>query len=118
MPGASREKRLVEEWADQVCWDELRHSNLDPAGFHRCHSHDNVLLVGSLDYLPFSSNASSKGQFGEGDNTRRSDVGCWHLAKGRFFSAHVGFYRIADKRRRDIIGLRALPKDLFKTQGA
>jgi hypothetical protein len=28
MPGGSREKRLVEELGDQVCWDELQHSNL------------------------------------------------------------------------------------------
>ena len=92
MPGASREKRLAEEWADQVCWDELRHSNLDPAGFHRCHSHDNVLLVGSLDYLPFRSNASSEGQFGEEDNKRRSYVGCWHIADIDADDEHVRFW--------------------------
>ena len=50
MPDASREKLLVEEWADQVCWDGLRHSNLASASFRLCHSHDDALLVGSLDY--------------------------------------------------------------------
>ena len=48
MPGESREKRLVEEWADQVCWDELRHSNLALASFRGCYSHDNDRLVGTL----------------------------------------------------------------------
>ena len=50
MPGGSREKRLAEEWVDQVCWDELRHSNLALARFRRCYSHDNVRLAGTLDY--------------------------------------------------------------------
>jgi len=44
-------------WANQVCWDELRHSNLALACFRGCYSHDNVRLVGTLE----------------------GDISCWHL---------------------------------------
>jgi len=69
MPGGSREKQLVEELADQVCWDELRHSNLALACFRRCCSHDNVLLVATSDYRTFlRSNAPTDVPFREGEN--------------------------------------------------
>jgi hypothetical protein len=55
MPGGSRGKRLVEEGVDQVCWDELRHSNLALACFLRCYIHDNVRLFWTLDYLPLKA---------------------------------------------------------------
>ena len=78
MPGGSREKRLVEEWADQVCLDEHRHSNHALALFRRCCSHDNFRLIGTLDLsFPFRSNAPIDGQFGEGGNKVRGDVGGW-----------------------------------------
>jgi len=85
MPGGSREKRLVEGWADQVCRGELRHSNLAFAFFRRCYSHDNVRLVGTLDYRSFPLGATpqpmvSSGR--EGINFGAADMPAEQLRDG------------------------------------
>ena len=68
MPGGSRENRLVEEWADQVCRDELRHSNLALACFRGCNSQDNVRLVGTLNYRSFPLRTTPQPMVREGIN--------------------------------------------------